>query len=199
MLVRGDRKVNLLEVGSGTGNTVVPLHDKYKDSMTFYACDFSPNAIDILKSLQICEEAFVKDLVADPDIKEVPDAHIDFTTMIFFLSAIHPSEHEQVMKKIALKMRVGGCILFRDYGAYDLAMLRFINKRKGILDINKMLFKRGDNTLACFFEIEGLSAMMAACGFECLKTEYCTVESKNVKRGLVMRRVFLNAIFRKCI
>jgi hypothetical protein len=48
-------------------------------------------------------------------------------------------------------MRKGGYILFRDYGAYDLAMLRFINKKKGIIDLEKMLFKRGDNTMACFF------------------------------------------------
>lgn len=115
---------------------MVPLQEKYKEVMEFFACDFSPNAINLLDSLKICESAFVKDMVHDMSIDEVPDQHIDFTTMIFFLSAIHPKEHEQVIRKIALKMKVGGHILFRDYGAYDLAMLRFINKRKGILDID---------------------------------------------------------------
>ena len=81
-------------MGSGTGNTVVPLYDKYKDVMKFYACDFSPNAIKLLDSLSICERAFVKDMVSDMDISEVPDTHIDFTTLIFFLSAIHPKEHQ---------------------------------------------------------------------------------------------------------
>ena len=96
-------------------------------------------------------------------------------------------------------MKSGGCILFRDYGAYDLAMLRFINKRKkgSILDLDSMLFKRGDHTLACFFELEKLTPLMQDCGYECLKSEYCTVQSKNVKRDLVMRRVFINAIYRK--
>lgn len=70
------------------------------------------------------------------EIKEIPPSHIDFITMIFFLSAIHPAEHEQVIKKLARCLKVGGSILFRDYGAYDLAMLRFINKGKGILDID---------------------------------------------------------------
>lgn len=165
--------------------------------MIFYACDFSPNAIKLLSQLAICEQAFVKDMVADPLIPQVPDSLIDFTTMIFFLSAIHPSEHLQVMQKIALKMKIGGHILFRDYGAYDLAMMRFINKRKGILDIDYMVFKRGDNTLACFFDIERLKEVMEGAGFECVKSEYCTVQSKNMKKELVMRRIFLNAIFRK--
>ena len=94
-------------------------------------------------------------------------------------------------------MKPGGCILFRDYAAYDLAMIRFINKRKGIIDLKRMIFKRGDNTLACFFEDACFTELMAKCGFEKVRSEYCTVESKNVKRGLVMRRAFLNAIFRK--
>ena len=72
-------------------------------------------------------------------------------------------------------MKVGGCVLFRDYGAYDLAMMRFINKRKGIIDIDKKIFRRGDNTLACFFEIESLSELMEKCGFKCIKSEYCTI------------------------
>ncbi len=56
------------------------------------------------------------------------------------LSAIHPSEHLSVMKKLASKLKVGGHVLFRDDGAYDLAMMRFINKKKGIIDLEKMIF-----------------------------------------------------------
>lgn len=61
---------------------------------------------------------------------------LDFVTMIFFLSAIHPKEHSKVIKKIAERMKVGGCLLFRDYGLFDLAMMRFIKKKKGIIDID---------------------------------------------------------------
>ena len=145
----------------------------------------------------MCEKAFVKDLVKADSIPEIPDNHIDFTTMIFFLSAIHPDHHESVLNKLHLKLKQGGHILFRDYGAYDLAMLRFIKKRKGIIDIDKMLFQRGDHTLACFFTMELLVELMEKCGFECVKSEYCTVESRNVKRDIVMRRVFINGIFKK--
>ena len=74
--------------------------------------------------------------------------------MIFCLSAIHPNDHLSVMKKLSNLLRKGGCILFRDYAAYDLAMMRFINKSKGIVDLESMLFRRGDNTMACFFTLE---------------------------------------------
>ncbi len=114
-------------------------------------------------------------MVTALSIDEISDDYLDFTTMIFFLSAVHPQEHEQVIRKIADKMSAGGCILFRDYGAYDLAMLRFIRKGKGIIDLDQMVFKRGDQTIACFFEIEKLTPLMEKCGFECLKSEYCTV------------------------
>jgi len=53
----------LWEVGCGTGNTVVPLKEKYP-AMECYACDFSPNAIKLLAELGVCT-AFVKDMVND--------------------------------------------------------------------------------------------------------------------------------------
>jgi hypothetical protein len=71
---------------------VIPINEKYKDSMKLYACDFSHNAISILSSFKVCEKAFVKDMVSET-ITEIPDDHLDFVTMIFFLSAIHPKEH----------------------------------------------------------------------------------------------------------
>ena len=74
--------------------------------------------------------------------------------MIFFLSAVHPNDHLKVMEKVSNLVKKGGFVLFRDYGSYDLAMMRFVNKGKGIIDMESKLFKRGDNTMACFFEEE---------------------------------------------
>lgn len=107
--------------------------------MNFFACDFSPNAVELLIKQDICELAFVKDLVREP-IDEIENEKLDIITVIFMLSAIHPNEHVSVMQKLASKTKVGGHILFRDYGAYDLAIMRFINKKKGIIDLDKMIF-----------------------------------------------------------
>jgi len=44
--------------------------------------------------------------------------------MIFFLSAIPPDQVHSVLKKIDDVMIEGGLIFFRDYGLYDMAMIR---------------------------------------------------------------------------
>jgi len=61
--------------------------------MVFFACDFSPNAIDLLVKQDICKKAFTKDLVKE-EIIEIKNGSLDFITMIFMLSAIHPSEQK---------------------------------------------------------------------------------------------------------
>ena len=42
------QRVSLFEVGCGTGNTIIPLAEKYKELIELYACDFSPNAVKLL-------------------------------------------------------------------------------------------------------------------------------------------------------
>eukprot|EP00347_Sterkiella_histriomuscorum_P012412 403368679 len=205
-------KLNLFEVGSGTGNTIMPLHERYNKQINFYACDFSHNAVKLLQSQGICQKAFVKDMVTEElhefDQEEIineenkqqqiiPEIKLDFVTMIFFLSAIHPQEHKNVVQKLADRMNLGGVILFRDYGLFDLAMMRFIKKKKGIIDLQQMIFQRGDKTLACFFTMEQIIKAMKESGLECISQDYCTIETKNIKRELTMRRVFINAIFQK--
>eukprot|EP00350_Pseudokeronopsis_sp_OXSARD2_P002959 CAMPEP_0170554322 /NCGR_PEP_ID=MMETSP0211-20121228/12172_1 /TAXON_ID=311385 /ORGANISM="Pseudokeronopsis sp., Strain OXSARD2" /LENGTH=95 /DNA_ID=CAMNT_0010863277 /DNA_START=486 /DNA_END=770 /DNA_ORIENTATION=+ len=95
--------------------------------------------------------------------------------MIFFLSAINPDDHLSVLKKLANLLKPGGCILLRDYGAYDMVMMRFIRKQKGrIIDLEKRLFKRGDDIMSSFFTLEQMAALMKSIGLEVVKQEYCT-------------------------
>lgn len=67
---------------------------------TAYACDFSPSAVEILRSHPMHKagrvHAFVADLTADDLASNVPEASIDFCTLIFVLSAIDPSKMPQV-------------------------------------------------------------------------------------------------------
>ena len=74
-------------------------------------------------------------------------------------------------------------------------MMRFVNKNKGVIDYEKRIFKRGDGTLATFFNEEKLTEMMEKAGLKKVTSEYCTVEIVNHKRDLKMRRAFLNAIY----
>lgn len=142
---RGERMV-MLEVGCGVGNFVFPLIEENINDYLIYACDFSPRAIDFIKQNPLYNEekliAFQCDITKEDIFNYIKKESLDFITMIFVLSAIHPEKHFQVFQTMFSLLKPGGKILFRDYGLYDMAQLRFKPGHK----ISENFYMRQDGT-----------------------------------------------------
>lgn len=96
----------LLEIGCGVGNFMYPLLSHNKNIFV-YACDFSTDAIDLLKSnaeydTKRCH-GFVCDITKPNYLKEClpQNTEIDAITLIFVLSAIHPDKMRTAVENIA--------------------------------------------------------------------------------------------------
>ncbi|RLO10286.1 hypothetical protein DYB28_003837 [Aphanomyces astaci] len=174
--------------------------------------DFSPHAITILKANPLYDAArccaYVCDLVADADLG-VPDASMDVVLMVFVLSAIPPTSFANVMHKVHRALKPGGVVCFRDYGLYDLAMMRSTKKvhatTRHVDHVDgkrgdggdKHVYYRGDGTLATFFSIQDLSSLFEGGGFDVVENEYCTVRLRNRRTQTNMDRVWVHGKFVK--
>ncbi|XP_030013744.1 tRNA N(3)-cytidine methyltransferase METTL6 isoform X2 [Sphaeramia orbicularis] len=190
------QKLVLLEAGCGVGNCIFPLLED-DPNIFIYACDFSPRAVEFVKQNPLYSSerccAFQCDLTKD-DLKDhVSEDSVDVITLIFVLSAIHPDKMKQALHNISTVLKPGGIVLFRDYGLYDHAMLRF--KPGSKLDEN--FYVRQDGTRSYFFSKEFLAELFETTGFKSITNEYVLRETVNKKEGLCVPRVFLQSKFMK--
>ncbi|XP_011190912.2 tRNA N(3)-methylcytidine methyltransferase METTL6 [Zeugodacus cucurbitae] len=195
----------LFEVGCGVGNLIFPLIEEQEEKKLeakrawfYYACDFSPRAIEFLRSNPLYDEqrinAFQCDITTDQIHAHIPESSLDIVTMIFVLSAIHPNKFNTVVENIYRLLKPGGVVLFRDYGRYDMAQLRFKPGNK----IAENFYMRQDGTRSYFFaEAELASLFTDADRFEVVENSYVHRRTLNIKEGIDVPRIFLQSKFRK--
>ena len=87
----------------------------------------------------------------------------------------------------------GGVLLFRDYGLYDMAQIRFKSGSK----ISENFYTRQDGTRSYFFSTEEVSGLGEAAGLECYHSEMVERRTVNIKEGIDVPRLFVQAKFRK--
>ncbi|KAJ1921635.1 hypothetical protein IWQ60_006701 [Tieghemiomyces parasiticus] len=204
-LQRSGQQVKLLEVGCGVGNFAFPLLEANPE-LFIYACDFSTRAVDLVKANPLYTtdrcRAFVCDLTQDdlPGLVCQADleagsatATVDIISMIFVLSAVPPEKMAAALRNIYNALRPGGRVLFRDYGLYDAAQLRF----KPGCKLEDNFYVRQDGTMAFYFSTERTEVLFKEAGFGTVSLEYVFRKTTNVKEGLDVDRVFVQAKFEK--
>lgn len=192
------QETTILEVGCGVGNTVFPILETNHHSNVFvYCCDFSSVAVSILQSNPAYDEkickAFVWDITDGNADIPLNKASLDIITLIFVLSAINPEKIPGVIQTLSTYLKPEGVILFRDYGRYDMAELRF----KSGHCLQDHFYARGDGTRVYFFTEEELDEMFTKAGLEKIQ---CVVDRRlQVNRGklLKMYRVWIQMKYRK--
>ncbi|XP_076827628.1 tRNA N(3)-cytidine methyltransferase METTL6 [Brachyhypopomus gauderio] len=191
-----DQKLLMLEAGCGVGNCIFPLMEEDLN-LFIYACDFSPRAVQFVKENPLYRSerclAFQCDLTKDDLQATIPAESLDVVTLVFVLSAIHPDKMRHALENIHKVLKVGGIVLFRDYGLHDHAMLRFKSGSK----LGDNFYVRQDGTRSFFFSREHLANLFHQAGFQTTVNEYVLRETVNKKEGLCVPRVFLQGKFQK--
>nr|XP_014092735.1 methyltransferase-like protein isoform X1 [Bactrocera oleae] len=189
---------SIFELGCGVGNTILPiLKYSQEPNLKVYGCDFSARAIEILRENKEYDpkrcEVFVMDATVEDWSVPFAEDSLDIIVLIFVLSAIEPTKMNRVAANCFRYLRPGGLVLFRDYGRYDMAQLRF--KSGKCLEDN--LYVRGDGTMVYFFTQEEVRDLFCKAGF--IEEQSVVDRRLQVNRGrmLKMYRVWIQTKLRK--
>uniref|UniRef100_A0A3B4AA12 tRNA N(3)-cytidine methyltransferase n=1 Tax=Periophthalmus magnuspinnatus TaxID=409849 RepID=A0A3B4AA12_9GOBI len=179
----------ILEVGCGVGNSLFPILSTIKKTDAFvYCCDFSSNAIELMKAhpdydASMCH-SFVHNICDEEVPFPFPPQSLDVILAVFVLSSIHPERMEGVVNRLSAYLKHGGVFLFRDYGRYDFSQLRF--KNGIILHII--------STNICTYFVQNLFVNAGLDEIQNLEDKRLQV---NRGKKVVMRRVWVQSKFKK--
>ncbi|KAJ9601499.1 hypothetical protein L9F63_000338 [Diploptera punctata] len=198
-LVNGGKSCSgkvLMEIGCGVGNLIFPLLEE-EPNIFVHACDLSPRAIEFVKNHPSFSSdkinAFVCDITTDEITRQLELSCVDVVTLIFVLSAIHPQKFAICLENIYKLLKPGGIVLFRDYGLYDMAQLRFKAGHK----ISENFYMRQDGTRSYYFSIEFLRDLFTGAGFNIICNDYVHRRTINKKENLDVPRIFVQGKFQK--
>ncbi|NWV63999.1 METL2 protein, partial [Malurus elegans] len=189
----------ILEVGCGAGNSVFPILKVLCNTpgIFLYCCDFASAAVELVKSHSSYNSAwcsaFVHDVCDDALPYPFPDEILDVILLVFVLSTIHPDRMQGVVNRLVKLLKPGGMLLFRDYGRYDTAQLRF---KKGRC-LSENFYVRGDGTRVYFFTKDEVWNMFNLAGLTEVQNVVDRRLQVNRKKKVKMQRVWIQSKFQK--
>ena len=192
--------VEVVEVGCGAGNTVMPLLAECASSprgVHVHAFDFSESAVRVMCARPGFDAARCHAFVADASdaaqlVAHVQPHTVDFVLAVFALSALSMPRVVAALRALrALVVPGRGRLLLRDYGVGDLSQLRFV--AKGGRQLGDSFYARGDGTCVLYFTKQALVDAAQASGWTVEEVRYDTRVLRNRKRQLNMRRVWVVA------
>lgn len=189
------------EIGCGCGSAMIPVLRANSRAQAM-ACDVSETAIKVFD--RMCSTAgidrqrldlFVHAAGSGNGTSPFKENDLDTMMIIFTLSAFHPDQMGAVLKEAWTALKPGGMVLFRDYGMYDMAQLRFSGEQ--LIDSEALVYRRADGTLSHFFSKDNSQHIFQQAGFSCIDCRYVTTYVINKKKSTKMRRVYIHGVFQK--
>jgi methyltransferase-like protein 6 len=182
----------LQEVGCGVGNAIFPLLSEFP-SLCAQVSDFSSEAIKLLTLSESFDPLRIKTSVCDITSSAPFTEECQGVLMLFVLSAVAPEKHREAILNASTSLTPGGFFFFRDYAKYDLAQMRFVEKKNKKL--KEGFYLKTDGTRVFYFTKVDLERIFE--GFTVVENEYHCRVVRNRKREKTMFRVWIQAKFVK--
>lgn len=197
---------HVVDMGCGVGNALLPLLHHFPN-MTAKGFDCSTTAVNLLQRRLEDERFAERCQVRQGDMTDAGTSYedlyntADVVLLLFVQSAIDPTHYERIKELAWNILKPNGILLFRDYGKYDMAQLRFeaASVRRGNR-ISDDFYVRGDGTRAKFFTEDELRSIYEGEGR--FTAEEIVVHNKlfvNRKTGAEMKRIWIQGKWKKLI